>query len=159
MKLPKKILLLIIIAGVSFASKIQLLFTYENSSEYAVFVASNQSLLFFVFLVVIIILNAAALRAFRKPEIRGFYTVLGAFSVSLLHSIVSYTMLLSNPQSAREGYVAARIARGAPIREEQFDMIFSETGIHVIGSTMILIFLVGGTITLLNKRFFTNQQN
>ena len=134
------------------------LLTASTTAEFYIFSSNGLTPLFFVFALGIFLLDAATVFYLFQPRPVGFYVALSALGLSLLQSIVSMSLTLSDLSGVREAYVASREARGLSVREEALDMMFTPAAMYLIFGVIVVITAVAAFLIIRNRSYFLRRQ-
>src|SRR6185436_19198917 len=95
--------------------------------------------LFFLFAAAVFLLDAATVIYLFRPRPAGFYVALSALAFSIIQSIVSVSLALSDLPGVRQAYAAGREARGLSVREGALDTIFTPRAMYLMLALLVLI--------------------
>ena len=127
---------------------------YSIKSDFYVFSSHNMAPVFFVFAVLIFILNLTTVYYLFKPSFLGFKVALSALGVAVIQNIVLLLLALNDIPGVREAYSKGREIRGLPIREEAMDMIFTPSALYASMGIMLLLYVLVGFFIIRNKEYF-----
>lgn len=132
----------------------------SGTTDYYIFSSNDLTPLFFLFAVTIFALDAATVSYLFRPRAAGFYVALSALAFSLVQSLVSVTLALSDLSGVRQAYAAGREARGLSVRKEALDMMFTPRAMYVVLALLVLINAVAAFLIIRNRGyFFSNNVN
>lgn len=128
------------------------------STDYYIFSSNNLTALFFLFGVVIFLLDALTVYFLFRPAPAGFYVGLSALAVSLIQNIMSVLLAVSDLPGVRAAYAAGREARGLSVREEALDMMFTPGAMYFVLALLVLLKAVIAFLIIRNRRYFYRHQ-
>lgn len=124
------------------------------TTDYYIFSSNGLTPLFFFFAVGVFLLSAATVLYLFLPRPAGFYVALSALALSLIQSIVSVSLALSDLSGVRQAYAAGREARGLSVREEALQMMFTPGAMYLILVLVVLITAVAAFLIIRNRNYF-----
>jgi len=89
-----------------------------------------------------------------RPRPAGFYVALSALAFSIIQSIVSVSLALSDLPGVRQAYAAGREARGLSVREEALDTMFTPRAMYLMLVLLVLINAVAAFLITRNRGYF-----
>lgn len=139
----------------SAGSGVNTLLRASASTDYYIFSSNGLTALFFFFAIAVFVLDAATVWFLFRPRPVGFYTGLSALALSLIQTIVSVNLAMSDLPGVRRAYVAGRQARGLSVsREEALDMMFAPGTMYVILGVIVLLTAIVAFLLVWNRRYF-----
>ena len=134
---------------------LDLLVRHQIKSDYFIFQNSGVVPLFFIFVVIIFILNITTIYSLYTRFHLGFYAALSSLMIGAVFSCISMFMVLRDIPGVRDAYRKGREIRGLTIREEALDMIFTEKGMYYTLGVVLLVKAIVLFFVLRNRKHFT----
>lgn len=131
----------------------------SGTTDYYVFSSNGLTPLFFIFAVAVFLLDAATVSYLFRPRPAGFYVALSALALSLIQSIVSVSLAVSDLSGVRQAYAAGRQARGLSVREEALDMMFTPRAMYLVLVLLVLISAVAAFLIIRNRGYFFSNNS
>ncbi len=130
-----------------------------SSTDYHIFSSNGLTPLFFFFVVGVFLLDAGTgtVNYLFRPRPTGFYVALSAVALSLIQSIVSVNLALSDLPGVRDAYVASREARGLSSRRA-LDMMFTPQAMYLGLGVVVLLNAVVLFLIIRNRRYFLRHE-
>ena len=125
-----------------------------GTTDYYIFSSNGLTPVFFFFAVAVTLLDAATVSYLFRPRPAGFYVALSALALSVIQSIISVSLALSDLSGVRQAYAAGREARGLSVREEALDTIFTPEAMYLVLALLVLINAVAAFLIVLNRDYF-----
>lgn len=128
------------------------------TTDYYIFFSNGLAPLLFVFAITIFVLDAATVWYLFQPRRAGFYVALSALGLSVIQSIVSVSLAVSDLSGVRQAYVVGRRARGLSVsRPEALDIMFTPAAMFVVLSVLILITALVAFLIVWNRDYFLSN--
>ncbi|MDX2418296.1 MAG: hypothetical protein QNK19_12625 [Xanthomonadales bacterium] len=154
MQKPKSVIFLLIWFMWSAGQDLDLLVRHQVKVDFYTFQFIGLTPLFFILATTVFALNIMTIYSLIKPYFVGFYTAIASLAVGLLHSAIGLSLAVNNLQGVREAYQTGREIRGAPIREEAMDMIFTEQGMYYSLASILVFYILVLFFVIKNKTYF-----
>ena len=129
-----------------------------SSTDYYIFSSNGLTPLFFFFALGVLLLDAATVVYLFRPRPTGFYVGLSAIFLSLIQSIVSVSLAMSDLPGVREAYEASREARGLSIRQESLDMMFTPQAMYLVLGVVVALNAVVLFLIIRNRGYFLHHE-
>ena len=129
-----------------------------SSTDYYVFSSNNLTPLFFLFGVVIFLLDALTVFYLLRPRPPGFYIAFSALALSIIQSVLSVSLAVSDLPGVRDAYAAGREARGLSVRQEALDMMFTPAAMYAVLALIVLLTAVIAFLLIRNRAYFYRNQ-
>ena len=129
----------------------------SGTTDYYIFSSNGLTPLFFLFAAAVFLLDAATVSYLFRPRPAGFYVALSALAFSLIQTMVSVSLALSDLSGVRQAYAAGRKARGLSVREEALDMMFTPRAMYLIVLLLVLINAVAAFLIIRNRGYFLSD--
>ena len=126
----------------------------SGTTDYHIFSSNGLMPLFFLFAAAVFLLDSATVIYLFRPRPAGFYVALSALATSIIQSIVSVSLALSDLRGVRQAYAAGREARGLSVREEALDMMFTPRAMYLMLVLLVLINAVAAFLITRNRGYF-----
>lgn len=128
------------------------------TTDYYIFSSNGLTPLLFFFAITVFVLDAATVWYLFQPRRAGFYVALSALALSLVQSIVSVSLAVSDLSGVRQAYVVGRRARGLSVnRPEALDMMFTPGAMFVVLTVLILITALFAFLIVWNRAYFLSN--
>ena len=125
------------------------------TTDFYIFSSNGLVALSFFFAIGVFLLDAATVWYLFQPRPAGFYVALSALGLSLIQSIVSVSLAVSDLSGVRQAYVAGRRGRGLSVTtKEALDMMFTPGAMYVILTVLLLITAVVAFLIVWNRNYF-----
>ena len=125
------------------------------TTDFYIFSSNGLAALSFFFAISVFLLDAATVWYLFRPRPAGFYVALSALALSLIQSIVSVSLAVSDLSGVRQAYVVGRRARGLSVtRPEALDMMFTPGAMYVILTVLLLITAAVAFLIVWNRNYF-----
>jgi len=129
-----------------------------STTDYYIFFSNGLALLHFFFAITVFVLDAATVWFLFQPRRAGLYVALSALALSLIQSIVSVSLAVSDLSGVRQAYVVGRRARGLSASSpEVLDMMFTPGAMFVVLTGLILIMALMAFLIIWNRDYFLSN--
>ena len=125
-----------------------------GTTDYYIFSTNGLTPLFFVFAAGLFLLDAATVYFLFRPRPVGFHVALSALALSLVQSVVSVGLALSDLPGVKEAYAAGREARGLSVRREALDTIFTPPAMYAVLAVALVLIAVIALLVVMNRGYF-----
>ena len=129
-----------------------------GTTDYYIFSTNGLTPLFFVFAAGVFLLDAATVYYLFRPRPPGFHVALSALALSLVQSIVSVSLALSDLPGVKEAYAAGREARGLSVRREALDTIFTPPAMLVVLAVAVVLIALIAFLVVRNRGYFFRHE-
>ncbi|HEU4509447.1 MAG TPA: hypothetical protein VFR78_14470 [Pyrinomonadaceae bacterium] len=125
------------------------------TTDFYIFSSNNLAPLLFFFAITVFLLDAATVWFLFSPRPAGFYIALSALGLSLIQSVVSVSLAVTDLSGVRQAYVVGRRARGLSVtRPEALDMMFTPGVMYAILTVLLLITALIAFLIVWNRAYF-----
>lgn len=155
MKKTPTIIILIVWFIWSTGSDLNALIRPASTTDFYIFSSHGLAALSLVFAIGVFLLDTATVWYLFRPRPAGFYVALSALALSLIQSIVSVSLAVTDLPGVRQAYVVGRRARGLSVRRpEELDMMFTPVVMYAILTVLLLITAVVAFLIVWNRNYF-----
>lgn len=158
-KIPKTIILLIVVFIWSFGKSIEQLLRYSTSTDYFIFSHNGIGFLFFVFLIILLLLYGLTIWFLWKPKPIGFWIAISSLIVSSMENVVTFSIAINNIESVKNAYALSRQARGLIVRKEAIEMIFSPGVMYIMLGFAVCLAFLWAALLIWKKSYFALQRS
>lgn len=129
-----------------------------STTDFYIFSSNGLAALSLFFAIGVFLLDAATVWYLFNPRPAGLYVALSALALSLIQSIVSVSLAVSDLSGVRQAYVVGRRARGLSVsRPEALDMMFTPFAMYVILTVLLLITAIVAFLIVWNRSYFFSK--
>lgn len=131
----------------------------NNSVDRVLFARTGQEGLFWILIVPIAVLQAAALYFLRRPEsLMAFRLAIGAVVAGAAETVAASVFSWRNPGLLREAIIASRTERGLAVRPEVLTMAESPAAQLFPAGIAVLLAVLWLTLIARYHRFMTSPE-
>jgi hypothetical protein len=157
-KRPKTIIVLMVIYVYLFVSGLSKVFLFSSNPDYYFFSQAGVGYLYLVLTIPILIITGLTIQFLWKPKPIGLWIALFGLALHLLNDLVSFFIAVYNPELMKQAYILSREARGAPVRPENIERMFSQTGIFITFGIAIGLTLLLAVLFIWKRDYFLQQE-
>lgn len=157
-KKPKTIKFLIVIFAWSILKEIEILTRYKTVTDYQILKNNSIEYLFFIFVILLIVLNILTLWFLIKPKKIGFNIAITTLIVSFINSSISAYFGFKDLEFVKKAYILSRESRGLKIDENTLNFFFNSPTAYLIGILTFFWLALLLFLFLKNKNYFLNAK-